>query len=163
LSTTYALLIKLQDFFAAHPRLQEQFPEGILQFAQHIGNLPLDALQDFMVNAHMLEEGAAEGALPHGEMPGGLPGDNLVQLDFVGEADIDIERENPPSAGARARTQVADEAPHVLGEDEEDDDELEEVGIFWLPLLSSMLKQCSDRTVAYSCLAQFGRPLLGWF
>jgi hypothetical protein len=124
------MLIKLQDFFAANPRLLEQFPGGVVQFAQLAGNLPEEALMEIMVNANILEEAAAQGALPHGEMPGGLPGDNLVQLDFVGEDDIDIEMEDPTAADAREGAPVTDEAPPMLEEDEEEVEELEEVGIF---------------------------------
>ena len=154
----------MQDFFAAHPRLLEQFPGGVVQFAQLAGHLPEEVLQEIMVNADILEEAGAQGALPHGEMPGGLPGDNLVQLNFVEEADVDIERENPTAAGAGEETPVADEVPPLLEEDEEEDEELEEVGIFCPPLLSSMLNlNVSDCTVAYSSLAQSGRPLLGQF
>lgn len=80
-----------------------------------------------MVNAQIWEEEAAQGALPHGEMPGGLPGDNFVQLDFGGEAEIDIEMEDP-TAAAREGMPGANDVP-VLDEDEEDDEELEEVGI----------------------------------
>jgi hypothetical protein len=159
-SSRYALLIKLQEFLVANPRLLEQFPGGVVQFAQLAGNLPEEALMEIMVNAQILEEAAAQGALPHGEMPGGLPGDNLVQLDFVGEADIDIEREDPTAAGAREGSPVADEAPPVLEEDEEEDEELEEVGIFLLPLLSSVLNSISlHRCPSVSCaisLVAFG-------
>ena len=130
-------MIKTQDFFAGHPRLQQQFPGGVVQFAQLIGNLPEQELQDLLVNAQIAqiwEEGAAEGALPHGEMPGGLPGDNFVQLDFGGEADIGIETEDPLAAGAREGIPAANDVP-VLDEGErDDDDELEEVGIFSLPV-----------------------------
>lgn len=137
-SAKYALLIKMQDFFAANPRLLEQFPGGVVQFAQLAGTLPEEALMDIMVNANILEEAAAQGALPHGEMPGGLPGDNLVQLDFVGE-DIDFEREDPTAAGAREGIPMTDEAPPMLEDDEDEVEELEEVSIFLLPLLSSVL------------------------
>lgn len=132
-------MIKSQDFFAGHPRLQEQFPGGVLQFVQLIGNLPEQEVQDLMVNAQIWEEGTAQGALPHGEMPGGLPGDNFVQLDFGGEADIDIEMEDPT---AREGMPAANDAP-VLDEDGDgdEDEELEEVGIFLLPLLSFVLNR----------------------
>lgn len=91
------------------------------------------------MNAQIWEEGAAQGALPHGEMPGGLPGDNFVQLNFGGEADIDIEMDDPTAAGAREGIPAANDAP-VLDEDEqEDDEELEEVGVSLLPLLSFVL------------------------
>jgi hypothetical protein len=136
-------MIRKQDFFAGHPRLQEQFPGGVLQFAQVIGNLPEQEMHDLLMNAQIaqiLEEGAAQGALPHGEMPGGLPGDNFVQLDFGGEADIDIEIEGPRAVGAREGRPAANDVP-VLDEDEpdDDDDELEEVGIVLLLLLSTVL------------------------
>ena len=120
---------KLQNIYAANPPLQEQFPEGIIQFVQEAGNLPEEVLMEIMANPQILEEAAAQGALPHGEMPGGLPGDNLIRLDFV-EADIDIEREDPTAAAAAP---VADEALPALEEDEEEDEDFEEVGIFLLP------------------------------
>lgn len=124
------IMIELQDFFAGHQRLQEQFPGGIVQFAQLIANLPEQDLQDLIMNAQILEEGAAQGALPHGEMPGGLPGDNFVQLDFGGEADVDIEMDDPTAVGARDGMPAANDAP-VLDEDEQEDEELEEVCIFF--------------------------------
>lgn len=120
----------MQNIYAANPALQEQFPEGIIQFVQEAGNLPEEVLMEIMANPQILEEAAAQGALPHGEMPGGLPGDNLIRLDFVEEADIDIEREDPTAAGAAP---VADEALPALEEDEEEDEDFEEVGIFLLP------------------------------
>lgn len=134
-------MIKLQDFFAGHPRLQEQFPGGVVQFAQLIGNLPEQELQDLMVNAQIWEEGAAQGALPHGEMPGGLPGDNFVQLEFGGEADIDMEMEDPTVAGAREGAPAANDAP-VLDEDEDEDEELEEVGIFLATVAVVRAERC---------------------
>ena len=157
-------MIKIQDFFAGHPRLQEQFPGRVVQFAQLIGNLPEQDLQDLLVNAQIaqvLEEGGAH-ALPHGEMPGGLPGDNFVQLDFGGEADIEME--DPTAAGAREGMPAANDAP-VLDEDEqEDDEELEEVGIFFLPLRSSVLNHVRLRRCLFvSCAiwwAVFGVVLM---
>jgi len=153
-------MIKLQDFFAGHPRLQQQFPGGVVQFAQLIGNLPEQELQELMVNVQIWEEEAAQGALPHGEMPGGLPGDNFVQLDF---ADIDIETEDPTAAGVREGAPAANDAP-VLDEDEEEDEELEEVGIILLPLLSSVLNRVRLRRCLFvSCAiwwAAFGVVLM---
>ena len=151
-SVKYALLNKLQDFFAAHPRLLGQFPGGVVQFAQLAGNLPEEVLQEIIVNAQILDEAAAQGALPHGEMPGGLPGNNLVQLDFVEEADINVERDDPAVTDARDEAPVADEAPPPLEEDEEEDEDLEEVGIFLLPLLSSVLNSARLRRCLFvSC------------
>jgi hypothetical protein len=103
-----------------------------------------------MVNAQIWEEEAAQGALPHGEMPGGLPGDNFVQLDFGGEADIDIETEDPTVASMREGMPAANDAP-VLDESEEEDEEYEEVGIFLLPLLSPVL----NRVRLHRCLFVF--------
>jgi hypothetical protein len=128
----------LQDFFAGHPRLQEQFPGGVVQFAQLIGNLPEQELQELMVNVQIWEEEAAQGALPHGEMPGGLPGDNFVQLDF---ADIDTGMEDPTVAGVREGVPAANDAP-VLVEDEEEDEELEEVGIFLATIAVVRAESC---------------------
>ena len=128
----------LQDFFAAHPRLLEQFPGGVVQFAQLAGNLPEEVLQEILVNAQILDEAAEQFALPHGEMPGGLPGENFVQLDFVGEADV--EGEVPTVGGVREGTPVGDEVPLMLTEDEEDeeeDEEVEEVSIFLSPCYCS--------------------------
>ena len=145
----------MQDFFAAHPRLLEQFPGGVVQFAQLAGNLPEEVLQGIMVDAQINEDAAAQAALPHGEMPGGLPGDNLVQLDFVEEADVDIEREYSTTAGAGEGTQAADEVPPLLEEDEEEDEELEEVGIFWPPLLFPMLNVCQIAPLPIRVLRNF--------
>ncbi|KAF8505409.1 DUF654-domain-containing protein [Russula emetica] len=129
---------QLQDFFAGRPGLQEQFPGGIVQFAQLVANLPEQELQDLMVNAQIWEEGAAQGALPHGEMPGGLPGDNFVQLDFGGEAGVDIRMENPTAAGAREGMPAANDAP-VQDEDEEEDEELEEIAPLPIRVLRNLM------------------------
>jgi len=131
-------MIKSQDFFAGRPGLQEQFPGGIVQFAQLVANLPEQELQDLMVNAQIWEEGAAQGALPHGEMPGGLPGDNFVQLDFGGEAGVDIRMENPTAAGAREGMPAANDAP-VQDEDEEEDEELEEIAPLPIRVLRNLM------------------------
>ena len=128
-------MTKIQGIFAAHPPLLEQFPGGIVEFAQIARNLPEEVLQEILVNPQILEEAAEQGGLPHGEMPGGLPGDNFVQLDFGREADV--EGEDPVVGGASGG-----EALPVQAEEEdyeEEDEDVEEVGIFLLPLLSSVL------------------------
>ncbi|KAI0285130.1 transcriptional repressor TCF25-domain-containing protein [Russula aff. rugulosa BPL654] len=100
-----------------------------LQFAQLIGNLPEQELQDLLVNAQIWEEGAAQG----------LPGDNFVQLNFGGEADIDIEMDDPTAAGAREGIPAANDAP-VLDEDEqEDDEELEEIAPLPIRVLRNLV------------------------
>ncbi|KAH9999532.1 transcriptional repressor TCF25-domain-containing protein [Russula vinacea] len=119
-------------------RLQEQFPEGIIQFVQEAGNLPEEVLMEIMANPQILEEAAAQGALPHGEMPGGLPGDNLIRLDFVEEADIEIEREDPTAAGAAP---VADEALPALEEDEEEDEDFEEIAPLHVRVLRNLVNR----------------------
>lgn len=141
-------MTKTQDFFAAQPHLQEQFPGGIVQFAQIAGNLPEEALQEIFLNVQMLEEAAEQGALPHGEMPGGLPGDNFVQLDFGREADV--EEEDPAVRGARGGevllpVQVEQE------DDEEEEEDVEEVGIYLLPLLSFVLNGFRLRRCPFVC------------
>ena len=141
-------MTKIQDFVAAHPRLLEQFPGGIIQFAQIAGDLPEEALQDLFINAQILE-GADQGALPHGEMPGALPEDNIVQLDFGQEADV--EGDDPLAQGTRGGEALPAQAEEEG--DEEEDEDVEEVCIFLLPLLSSVLKRVSDCTVAHSCVA----------
>ncbi|KAI0301899.1 transcriptional repressor TCF25-domain-containing protein [Multifurca ochricompacta] len=118
---------QLQDFFAAHPRLLQQFPGGVVQFAQLAGNMPEEVLQDIMLNAQMMEEAAVQGAAPHGEMPGGMPGDNFVQLDFLEEADV--EGEGLRAAEVGGGMPVAHEGPlapegDMSEEDEEDEEEI---------------------------------------
>jgi hypothetical protein len=146
----------MQDFFAAHPRLGEQFPGGVVQFAQLAGHLPEEVLQEIMVNAQILEDAAAQGALPHGEMPGGLPGDNLIQFELVGE--INDEVADPGATGAEGAP-GADGTPPMLEEDEEEEDEdeddgVEEVRTFSLPwLVVHAEPTASDCTAARSCLA----------
>jgi hypothetical protein len=143
----------LQDFFAAHPALLEQFPGGVVQFAQHAGNMPEEVLQEIMVNAQLMGEVAAQGALPHGEMPGGLPGDNFVLLDFAGEADV--EREDLRAAEG---TPVADEATPALEESDEDEEEdenedVEEVGLPVSCLFLSVLNHVRLRRCQFvSCV-----------
>ncbi|KAI0002896.1 transcriptional repressor TCF25-domain-containing protein [Russula compacta] len=128
---------QLQDFLAAHPRLLQQFPGGVVQFAQLAGNLPEEVLQEMMVDAQILEEAAAQGALPHGEMPGGLPGDNFVQLDFVGEAGM--EGDDPAADDAREGTLVGDEAPPMLEEEEEEDEDVEEIAPLPIRVLRNLV------------------------
>jgi hypothetical protein len=115
-----------------------------------------------MVNAQIWEEAAAQGALPHGEMPGGLPGDNFIQLDFGGEANIDIEMEDPTAAGVREGMPGANDAPAL--DDEQEDEELEEVGILLQPLVLSVLNRVRLRRCLFvSCAiwwAAFGVALM---
>lgn len=123
---------QLQDFFEAHPRLVQLFPGGVIQFAQHAGNMPEEVLQEFMVNAQIMEDAAAQAALPHGEMPGGLPGANFVQLNFLEEADV--EDAGPAPANAREVIHAVDRALPVPGDEDEVDDEDEDVEIAPLPI-----------------------------
>lgn len=97
--------------------------------------MPEEALQELFIDAQILEEGADQGALPHGEMPGALPEDNFVQLDFGREADV--EDDDPVVRGARGGEALPAQAEEEG--DEEEDEDVEEVGIFLLPLLSSVL------------------------
>lgn len=111
------------------------------------GNLPEEALQEIFLNAQMLEEAAEQGALPHGEMPGGLPGDNFVQLNFGREADV--EEEDPAVRVARGGEALPVQVERE--DDEEEDEDVEEVGIFMLPLLSSMLNCFRLRRCPFVC------------
>ncbi|KAH8999479.1 DUF654-domain-containing protein [Lactarius akahatsu] len=115
---------QLQDFFEAHPRLRQLFPGGVIQFAQHAGNMPEEVLQEFMVNAQIMEDAAAHAALPHGEMPGGLPGANFVQLDFLEVADV--EDAGPAPANAREVIPAVDRALPVPRDEEVDDEDEDE-------------------------------------
>lgn len=140
----------MQDFFLAQPRLQEQFPGGIVQFAQMAGNLPEEALQEIFLNAQMLEEAAEQGALPHGEMPGGLPGDNFVQLDFG--RDADVEEEDPAVRGTRGGEALPVQVEQE-DEEEEEDEDVEEVGIFFCCHCCRQCSTVSDCALAHSCVA----------
>ncbi|KAI0269358.1 transcriptional repressor TCF25-domain-containing protein [Gloeopeniophorella convolvens] len=111
---------QLQGFVDAHPRLVQQFPGGVVQFAQLAVNMPEEALQDLMINAEMVEEVMAQRALPHGEMPGGLPGDNFVQLDFPEQEDIDVD--GPEEAHA-PQEELGDEPPPLEEEDDDNEDD----------------------------------------
>jgi hypothetical protein len=102
-----------------------------------------------MVNAQVLGEAGPQGALPQGEMPGGLPGENFVRLNFVAEADID--QEDPDAVQG---TPTADQTPVVEDdeEDEEEDESVEEVCIFFPPLLVSVLNVLRSRRCQFvSC------------
>jgi hypothetical protein len=93
--------------------------------------MPEEVLQELMVNAQMLEEAAA---LPHGEMPGGLPGDNFVRLNFLEEGDVeDVE---PAPANTREAEPAADTVHPVPEDDDEEDEDVEEVGTFMLAFCS---------------------------
>jgi hypothetical protein len=114
--------------------------------------LPEDVLQEILVNAQMLNEAAEQVALPHGEMPGGLPGENFVQLEFVGEADV--EGEDPTVGGAREGTPVGDEVPLMLTEDEEDeeeDEDIEEVSIILSPCYLLILNHVRLHRCLFVC------------
>ena len=145
----------MQEFFAAHPALLQQFPGGVVQFAQIAGNMPEEVLQEIMVNARIMEDVAAQGALPHGEMPGGLPGDNFVQVDFVRE--VDVEGEDRMAAEG---SPVTDEALPALEEsdedeegDEDEDEDVEEVGILMSHLLWYVLSRVRFRRCQFvSCV-----------
>jgi hypothetical protein len=115
--------------------------------------MPEEALQEMVMNAQIMGEAAAQGALPHGEMPGGLPGDNFVLLDFVGE--VDAEGEDPRAIEGAP---VADDATPMLVEsddyeDEDEGDDVEEVGISMSHLVWSALKHVRSRRCQFvSCV-----------
>ena len=75
-------------------------------------------------------------------MPGGLPGKNFILLEFGGEADIEMV--DPTAAGAKEGVPAANNAP-VLDEDEEEDEELEEVGIFVLTVANRCCSSVLNR------------------
>lgn len=127
---------QLQEFFEAHPRLLQLFPGGVIQFAQHAGNMPEEVLQELMVNAQMLEEAAA---LPHGEMPGGLPGDNFVRLNFLEEGDVeDVE---PAPANTREAEPAADTVHPVPEDDDEEDEDVEEIAALPVRVLRNLVRR----------------------
>ncbi|KAL4259391.1 TCF25 family protein [Pleurotus pulmonarius] len=67
---------QLQAFFEGNPNIAEQFPGGILQFAQNAARLPPDVLEGMMI-AELNAQGGQGGHGGHGGgggMPGGMPG-----------------------------------------------------------------------------------------
>ncbi|KAH9180075.1 DUF654-domain-containing protein [Lactarius sanguifluus] len=130
------------DFFEAHPRLLQLFPGGVIQFAQHAGNMPEEVLQEFMVNAQIMEDAAVQAALPHGEMPGGLPGANFVQLDFLEEANV--EDAGPAPANTREVLPAVDRALPGAGDeevdvDEDEDEDVEEIAPLPIRVLRNLV------------------------
>ncbi|VDC02206.1 unnamed protein product [Peniophora sp. CBMAI 1063] len=131
---------QIQELFDAHPGLRGQFPGGVVQFAQIVGQLPEDQLEGLMVEAMELQGqrgmGGEEDEEPvhePGRMPGGMPGEEgLVFVQFGGEdgggdgreaaRDENVIRAAPvPPVDHGAHTEADDDA-----EDDEDEDEEEE-------------------------------------
>ncbi|KAI0059339.1 DUF654-domain-containing protein [Artomyces pyxidatus] len=123
---------QLQDFFAAHPRLLEQFPGGVVQFAQVAGNLPEEVLQDLMMAQVMHDEAAPRQG--QGGMPGGMPGEDMVLLDFPEEPDMEPEEGDVP---ALADAEEEDEED----EDEEEDEEQQEVAPMPVRVLRNIINR----------------------
>lgn len=77
---------QFQDFFAANPAIREQFPGGLVDFAQVAANLPEDVIDDLMIAAAVAHHGGhGGGAGGQARMPGGMPDDERewVQLQFI--------------------------------------------------------------------------------
>ncbi|KDQ27547.1 hypothetical protein PLEOSDRAFT_1056068 [Pleurotus ostreatus PC15] len=70
---------QLQAFFDGNPNIAEQFPGGVVQFAQNAARLPPDVLEGMMIaelNARG-GQGGHGGFGGGGGMPGGMPGADI--------------------------------------------------------------------------------------
>lgn len=63
---------QLEDFFNAHPEMEQRFPGGVVQFAQAAAQLPEEVLEDIMIA--VAGPGRAEENNP---MPGQMPGEEM--------------------------------------------------------------------------------------
>lgn len=93
-------------FFEANPGFANQFPGGILQFAQMAGQMPEGVLEDMMA-IHLADGGAGVMPRPGGEMPGQMPG-----FEFLGE---DVP-------GEFVMRDMQEEVHHELGMDDENEE-----------------------------------------
>lgn len=121
---------EMQGFFDAHPRLQRQFPGGVVQFAQMAGDMPEDVLQDMMV---ALQEGNEEEER-EGGMPGEFP-DVLLHFEEPGaegegeEAEAEQEDVGAHDEGGRFEHEDREEEGDEDEDDDEEDDEGEELAV----------------------------------
>ncbi|THH13849.1 hypothetical protein EW146_g6417 [Bondarzewia mesenterica] len=129
---------QLQAFFEDHPALRQQFPGGLVQFAQVAANMPDEMLEEILMGHALNEEGVMQ---QQGGMPGGMPGDDMVFLEFP-EGDEDHEGENIVYEGENV--DIERDHQHDEGEDDEevDDDEDEEEAI---PLPTRVLRNLMSR------------------
>ena len=103
---------QMQDFWAAHPGFQRQFPGGFVHFAQVLHQIGPEAVEDLMIQVADQAQGAGDG------MPGGfMPMDGML-----GDFAEGVPEGDPADAEA-----VAEEDEHE--EDDEEDDEEEEVAV----------------------------------
>ncbi|KZT67039.1 DUF654-domain-containing protein [Daedalea quercina L-15889] len=115
---------QMQDFWAAHPGFQRQFPGGFVHFAQVLHQIGPEAVEDLMIQvADQAAQGAGDG------MPGGfMPMDEMLG-ELVGVA---------PEAGP---VNVDDAAEEDTEEEEDEEDEEEPVA----PLPVRMLRNLVNR------------------
>ncbi|KAI0314510.1 transcriptional repressor TCF25-domain-containing protein [Amylostereum chailletii] len=141
---------EMQGFFDAHPRLRQQFPGGVVQFAQMAGEMPEEALQDMMLALQQDMEGRADDDDGMGrEMPADEFVDVLLHFEEQGQVEVggedewvdeeeDVGDANRGTRGVRdggfaneegeGEGEGGDGEGELEGSEEEDDDDDDEGG-----------------------------------
>lgn len=179
---------QFQDMFAANAALRNQFPGGVVQFAQVAANLPEDMLNDLLVQVAALADVDDAGGVGQGQdpdrMPGGMPGDEheqrreWVELQFLEEQQLREqerlrrEEEADVEADGHERVEREDEGQlngaqqHAEGEEEEEDDEEEEEEalVRFLIWIKAKISLSSRITIAFANTphTESDVPVLGW-
>ncbi|TFY78984.1 hypothetical protein EWM64_g5026 [Hericium alpestre] len=140
--------------FEAQPALRQQFPGGLLQFAQIAGQLPEDVLDDLLMNAALQADGLQEA---HGGMPGGMPEHGMVELEFpedqidaqeelgAGEVEINAPRDQ---GGIHEGVGAEEDVDENEEEDEEEEGDEEEVAALPVRLLRGFINRFWGGTAA---------------
>ena len=136
---------QMQDFWAAHPAFQRQFPGGFVHFAQALHQIGPEAIEDLMIQVADGGQGAGDG------MPGGfMPMDEMLG-DFA---------EGDPEDHAANAEDVDEEGEHE--DEEDDDDEEEEVAVRRTHDLYPRSLTISLIAPARTHVAELGESFLGW-
>ncbi|KLO13821.1 DUF654-domain-containing protein [Schizopora paradoxa] len=129
----------LMGLFEAHPQLQEMFPEGVVQFAQQVGQFPDEVLDNLLI----AEDGGIGVAQPAagggGAMPGGMMFEDIN--DAGDDGNVDVAGNIGNAAGAQVEgEEVAGETADEEG-DEEEDDENQDAPIFPLRVIRGLMNR----------------------
>lgn len=135
---------QMQDFWAAHPGFQRQFPGGFVNFAQVLHQIGPEAVEDLMIQvADQAAQGAGDG------MPGGF----FPMNEMFGEA------EDAPGMEPADAEDVDEEGEH---EDDDEDDEEEEVAVSSIDDAHLRSLMVSFLAPARAHVAEPSEPILGW-
>ncbi|CAL1710333.1 unnamed protein product [Somion occarium] len=128
---------QLQGFFEGNEQLRQQFPGGVVQFAQIVGQFP-EVLDELMI-AQLAQDG--DGRIPVfgagvGGMPGGMPEEDQDDIDL--DVDVPAPRAVQPPAGPHEPREE-----HVVEDLEDEEEDEEEVAVAPLPV--RMLRNVLNR------------------